>query len=484
MSAQKVVLAYSGGLDTSVILKWLQDFGYEVVCFVGDVGQRDDFAAVEKKALATGASKVYVEDLREQFVTDYIFPAMRANAIYEGRYLLGTSLARPILARRQLEIAALEGARAVAHGATAKGNDQVRFELAYHALDPGIKVISPWKDPRFLGQFKGRPDMIDYAQKNGIPTTVTKKKQYSEDENLMHISHEAGILEDPSARPPGEVFSLTVSPKDAPDTETPLKIQFKDGTPVRVENLSDGTVKTAPLELFSYLNDMGRANGIGRVDIVENRFIGLKSRGVYETPGATILWAAHRDIEGVAMDKEVMHIRDSLIPRFSELIYNGLWFSPEMEFLMAAFDRSQEAVDGTVTLALYKGNVTVTGRSSPASLYDKALSSMEIEGGFDAIDSKGFININAIRLRAWRRALQNRATSKPLSTSNGLPGHQGRQALKSRPALRGRPAIMVQRSEGTVATGSEANNGISAADHSMHSKPSRPVHVAGGRESR
>jgi argininosuccinate synthase len=408
MSKQKVVLAYSGGLDTSVILKWLINKGYDVVCFVGDVGQRDDFAAVEKKALATGASKVYVEDLNEEFVKDFIFPAMRGNAIYEGRYLLGTSLARPLLAKKQVEIAKKEGAKYVAHGATAKGNDQVRFELAYYALEPGIKVISPWKDPEFLNEFKGRSDLIDYAHKYGIPVTVTKKKQYSEDENLMHISHEAGILEDPAARPPEKVFNLTVSPQNAPDKETVIQIQFKDGTPVKVENLSDGTIKTGPLELFSYLNDLGRANGIGRIDIVENRFIGLKSRGVYETPGATILWAAHRDLEGVAMDKEVMHIRDTLIPRFSELIYNGFWYSPEMDFLMCAFDKSQEAIDGKVTLALYKGNVTVTGRESPTSLYNQALSSMEVEGGFDALDSKGFININAIRLKSHNLVLKGR----------------------------------------------------------------------------
>jgi argininosuccinate synthase len=408
MSEKKVVLAYSGGLDTSVIVKWLKNKGYDVVCFVGDVGQRDDFSAVERKALSTGASKVYVEDLKEEFVRDYIFPAMRGNAIYEGRYLLGTSLARPLLAKRQIEIAKKEGAKYVAHGATAKGNDQVRFELSFYALEPGIKVISPWKDPEFLSEFKGRSDLIDYAHKHGIPVTVTKKKQYSEDENLMHISHEAGILEDPAARAPEMVFCLTVSPQDAPDKETVIEIHFKDGTPVKVENLSDGTVKTEPLELFMYLNELARANGIGRQDIVENRFIGLKSRGVYETPGATILWAAHRDIEGIAMDKEVMHLRDTMIPKFSELIYNGLWFSPEMDFLMSAFDKSQEAIDGKVTLALYKGNVTVTGRSSPTSLYNQALSSMDIEGGFDALDSKGFININAIRLKSHNLVLKGR----------------------------------------------------------------------------
>jgi argininosuccinate synthase len=430
---QKVVLAYSGGLDTSVILKWLKNLGYEVVCFVGDVGQKDDFSAVERKALATGASKVYVEDLREEFVRDYIFPAMRANAIYEGRYLLGTSLARPLLAKRQIEIAHAEGARFVAHGSTAKGNDQVRFELGYYSLDPSIKVISPWKDPEFLSEFRGRTDLINYAEAHGIPVPVTKKKQYSEDENLMHISHEAGILEDPAERAPEHVYNRTVSPREAPDEETLIEIEFKDGNPVSVRNLSDGTVKTGALELFSYLNELGRRNGIGRIDIVENRFIGLKSRGVYETPGATILWAAHRDLEGLSMDKEVMHLRDSLMPRFSELIYNGLWFAPEMDFLMAAFDRSQEGLDGTVTLALYKGNVSAAARSSPASLYDQDLASMDIEGGFNALDSKGFININAIRLRARRRAAAPAAAAGTAgragqgATAEGPPGPESNE---------------------------------------------------------
>jgi argininosuccinate synthase len=444
MPKQKVVLAYSGGLDTSVILKWLKNKGYDVVCFVGDVGQKDDFLAVEKKALATGASKVFVEDLKEEFVQDYIFPAMRANAIYEGRYLLGTSLARPLLAKRQVEIAHAEGAAFVAHGSTAKGNDQVRFELGYYSLDPSIRVISPWKDPAFLSEFKGRSDLIDYAGRHGIPVPVTKKKLYSEDENLMHISHEAGILEDPAERAPESVFNRTVSPQEAPDEETLVEVEFKDGNPVSVRNLSDGTVRTGALELFVYLNELGRQNGIGRVDIVENRFIGLKSRGVYETPGATILWAAHRDLEGVAMDKEVMHLRDSLMPRFSELIYNGLWFAPEMDFLMAAFDRSQEGVDGTVSLALYKGNVTVTGRTSPASLYNQDLASMEVEGGFNALDSKGFININAIRLKARAHSQRGRAAAgggQAMAHSGPAENGNGNGAEYSSAAA---PAALVQ----------------------------------------
>jgi argininosuccinate synthase len=405
---KKLVLAYSGGLDTSVLLKWLLNEGYDVICFVGDVGQKDDFDAVEKKALTTGASKVYVEDLRKELVTDYIFPALGGNAIYEGRYLLGTSLARPLLAKAQIEIAEKEGAAYVAHGSTGKGNDQVRFELVYYALNPEIKVISPWKDPKFLSQFEGRSDLLDYAKKWNIPVTATAKKPYSEDDNLMHISHEAGVLEDPLYRPEENVFNRSVSPMDAPDKETMIEIHFQDGVPVKVVNADDGTTKTDPLEMFLYLNELGSKNGIGRVDMVENRFIGIKSRGVYETPGATILWAAHRDLEGVAMDKEVMHLRDTLIPQFSELIYNGFWFSPEMDFLMSAFNKSQEAIDGKVVVSLYKGNVTCVGRESPTSLYDQDLSSMEVEGGFDATDSLGFIHINAIRLKAHNIVLRKR----------------------------------------------------------------------------
>ena len=406
MSKKKIVLAYSGGLDTSVILKWLVNKGFDVICFVGKIGQKDDFEAVEKKALKTGASKVYIEDLREEFVRDFIFPAMRGNAIYEGRYLLGTSLARPLLAKKQIEVAEKEKAEYVAHGATGKGNDQVRFELTYYSLNPKIKVISPWKDAQFLAEFKGRSDMIAYAKKYGISVKATKKKPYSEDENLMHISHEAGILEDPMLRPNEDVFSITTSPKKAPDKETIVEIHFENGIPIKV--VSEKKIKTKPLELFVFLNELGSKNGIGRVDMVENRYIGIKSRGVYETPGATILWIAHRDLEGIAMDKEVMHLRDMLTPKFSELIYNGFWFSPEMDFIMSAFNKSQENIDGKVILSLYKGNVSVIGRESPTSLYDQKLSSMEIEGGFNAPDSMGFININAIRLRAHQMVLRKK----------------------------------------------------------------------------
>lgn len=408
MEKKKLVLAYSGGLDTSVILKWLMSKSYDVICFVGNVGQRDDFKEVEKKALETGASKVYIEDLREKFVTDFIIPALRGNALYEGRYLLGTALARPLLAKRQIEIAEKEGAEYVSHGATGKGNDQVRFELAYYALNPEIKVISPWKDTDFLAQFKGRTDLINYAEKWNIPVKASKDKPYSEDENLMHISHEAGILEDPLLRPQENLFCITNAIKNAPDEETIVEIDFRNGNPIKVVNQNDGTIKTNPLELFIYLNELAGENGIGRVDMVENRFIGIKSRGIYETPGASILWIAHRDLEGTAMDKEVMHLRDMLIPKFSELIYNGFWFSPEMDFIMSAFNKSQEAIDGKVIVSLYKGNVNVIGRESPTSLYDQELSSMEMEGDFDATDSIGFIHINAIRLKAHNLVLRKR----------------------------------------------------------------------------
>lgn len=405
---EKVVLAYSGGLDTSCILKWLIDEGFEVIAYLADVGQDEDFEAAKEKALKVGASRVYIEDLKEEFVTDYIFPAFSANALYEGRYLLGTSLARPLIAKRHIEIAEKEGARYVAHGSTGKGNDQVRFELSYYALNPKIKVIAPWKNEKFLARFKGRTDLINYAKENDIPLSVTLEKPYSIDENLLHISFESGILEDPSRIPDKNMFKFTVNPKDAPDKETRIEIHFKDGLPVKVVNLEDGTVKEKPLELFTYLNYLGKTNGIGRVDIVENRFVGIKSRGVYETPGGTILRVAHMDIEGIAMDREVMRIRDMLSPKFSELVYYGFWFSPEMEFLMAAIKKSQEVIDGTVWLTLYKGNVIVNGRQSPSSLYDQELSSMDIEGGFDQTDSEGFIKINAIRLMAHHAIMKRK----------------------------------------------------------------------------
>ena len=404
---EKVVLAYSGGLDTSVILKWLIEKNYEVIAFVADVGQIEDFEECRKKALLLGASKVIIADLKREFITDYVFKAVKANAIYEDRYLLGTALARPLIAMKQIEVAVAEGAHAVAHGATGKGNDQVRFELCYYALKPDIKVISPWKDKEFLQTFKGRTDLLNYAAEKNIPVKASIAKPYSEDENLMHISHEAGVLEDPMFTMNKNMLQKMVMPQDAPDSETRIVIDFKDGLPVKILNKDDGTVKEDPYDLFVYLNDIAGKNGIGLLDMVENRYVGIKSRGVYETPGATILYAAHRDIEGIAMDREVMRLRNMLTPKFAELIYYGFWFSPEMDFLMAAIDKSQELIDGSVHLCLYKGNILIEGRESPSSLYNKNLSSMDIEGGFDQTDSRGFIRINAIRLMAHRAIVES-----------------------------------------------------------------------------
>ena len=403
---EKVVLAYSGGLDTSVILKWLIDKDYDVIAFVADVGQKENFEECEKKALILGASKVIISDLKREFVEDYVLKAIMANAIYEDRYLLGTALARPLIAKKQIEVARQEGANAVAHGATGKGNDQVRFELCYYALMPGVKVISPWKDREFLSAFKGRTDLLKYASENKIPVKASIDKPYSEDDNLMHISHEAGILEDPMFSINKNMLEKMVMPQDAPDKETHIVIKFKDGLPVKIINKDDGTVKEDPYEIYIYLNEIAGKNGIGLLDMVENRFVGIKSRGVYETPAATVLHIAHKDIEGIAMDREVMRLVNMLTPKFAEIIYNGFWFSPEMDFLMAAIKKSQELIDGSVHLCLYKGNVIIEGRESPSSLYNKKLSSMDIEGGFDQTDSKGFIKINAIRLMAHRAIVE------------------------------------------------------------------------------
>ena len=397
---EKVILAYSGGLDTSVILKWLANKGFDVIAYVANVGQNEDFKAIEEKAYATGASKVYVEDLRKPLVTDYIYPALKANTIYEGTYMLGTSLARPIIAKKHIEIAKAESTKYVAHGATGKGNDQVRFEFGYYMNMPDVKIISPWKDEEWLSQFEGRSDMLKYAAENGIPVKATAKKPYSEDENMIHISHEAGILEDPSMRCPEDVYSLTLSPEKANDKETLLSIAFKDGVPVSVTNKDDGTVVTDPVEMILYLNKMGHDNAIGRVDMVENRFIGIKSRGVYETPGCEILWKAHHNLEGLCMDKEAMHLRDMLSPKYAELIYNGYWGAPEFNMLTSLFETSQKNVTGTADVALYKGNVINAGISSDYSLYNEDLGSMDKAGGYHPIDCKGFININAIRLMA------------------------------------------------------------------------------------
>ncbi|MGB4057106.1 MAG: argininosuccinate synthase [Alphaproteobacteria bacterium] len=408
---EKVVLAYSGGLDTSVILKWLLEEGYEVIAYIADVGQEEDFIAAKKKALKVGASKVYIEDLKEEFVTDYIFPAFKANAVYESRYLLGTSVARPIIAKRQIEIAEKEKAQYVAHGATGKGNDQVRFELGYYALKPDIKVIAPWKMPEFLNRFRGRTDMIQYSEQHGIPIKASRKKPYSEDDNLLHISHEAGILEDPGAACAEDVYSRTTSLAKTPDKADTISITFKNGIPVKVENKSGKTV-TKPLPLFMYLNELGTKHGIGRLDMVENRFVGIKSRGVYETPGGTILLNAHRDLEGLVMDREVMRIRDGLSLKVAELIYNGFWFSPEFEFLMHCIDASQEGMDGTVDVQLFKGHAYPIARTSSVALYDPKQSSMDEAGGYDQQDAAGFIRINAVRLKNHTRVKRKGAGAK------------------------------------------------------------------------
>lgn len=399
MSKEKVVLAYSGGLDTSVILKWLIEEGYEVIAYIADVGQDEDFEAAREKALKVGASKVYVEDLKEQFVSDYIFPSFKSQAVYEGRYLLGTSIARPIIAKRHIEIAEAENAAYVSHGATGKGNDQVRFELSYYALNPEITVLAPWKMDKFLNRFEGRSDMLNYADQHGIPVTATRKKPYSEDDNLLHISHEAGILEDPNEVCPEDAYSRTSDMKSWPDQPELIEMEFEHGIPVKVTNKDDGTVKTGALELFTYLNELGTKHGIGRLDMVENRFVGIKSRGVYETPGGAILHNAHRDLEGLTMDREVMKIRDTLSLKVAELIYNGFWFAPEFELLMTTMDKAQENVSGTVTVQLFKGVAYPIARTSDVALYDPLQSSMDEEGGYDQKDAEGFIKINAVRLK-------------------------------------------------------------------------------------
>jgi argininosuccinate synthase len=403
---KQVVLAYSGGLDTACILKVLLQRGYDVIAFVANVGQQEDFEVVADRARRTGARDVYVEDLTREFVTDFIFPAIAGNAVYENRYLLGTSLARPVIARRQVEIAIREGAHAVAHGATGKGNDQVRFELAFAALAPHLEVIAPWKEREFLNQFRGRRDLIAFAREHDIPVEATVEKPYSSDENFMHRSYEAGQLEDPDLPPSEEMFKLTRSLANAPNEPTDLVLHFEDAIPVRVVNASDGTDLSDPVELFAHLNEIGGLHGIGRVDMVENRFVGIKSRGVYETPGGTILHQALRDLEGLAMDREVLRLRDMLSPRFAELIYNGFWFSPEMDFIQAAFKQSERLIDGEVKLRLFKGNVISMGRSSSSSLYNQELSSMDVAGGYDQEDARGFIRINALRLRAHQLILR------------------------------------------------------------------------------
>jgi len=387
----KVVLAYSGGLDTSVILKWLiKNYEAEVIAYVADIGQKDNLSSVRKKALLTGAKKVYVEDLKEEFVRDFVFPMFKADAIYEGAYLLGTSIARPLIAKGQVGVARKEKAAAVSHGATGKGNDQVRFELTYASLAPGLKIIAPWRE----WEFKSRTDLIRYSKANGIPISATKEKPYSIDQNMLHTSYEGGILEDPWSAPPSEMFMTTVDPREAPDKPMKVTIDFREGVPVAVNGR-----EYSPAKLLDRLNRIGARNGVGRVDVVEDRFVGMKSRGVYETPGGTILHVAHRAMESLTMDREVMQIRDSLIPKYSQLVYNGFWFSPEMDVLRAMVDESQKDVTGTVRLTIYKGTVMVTGRKSARSLYREDVVTFEEDKVYDQKKAEGFIDLNALRLR-------------------------------------------------------------------------------------
>jgi argininosuccinate synthase len=398
MDVNKIVLAYSGGLDTSVILKWLiEEYHCPVIAYCADIGQEEDWDAVVEKGMATGAEKVVIADLREEFVTDYIFPAFRANAIYEGSYLLGTSLARPIIAKEQVRIAAAEGADAVSHGATGKGNDQVRFELGYIGLDPKLKIIAPWR----MWDLNSRQKLVEFAEKHAIPVPVTKEKPYSSDENILHISFEGGILEEPWTEPDEAMFKLSVSPEQAPDKPSYIEIDFEGGDPVAINGET-----LAPHPLFVRLNELGGTNGIGRLDMVENRFVGMKSRGVYETPGGTILRAAHRDLETITLDREVMKIRDSLIPRYADLVYNGFWFSPERELLQKTMDETQKTVNGTVRLKLYKGNCIPVGRKSATSLYQESFATFEEDNVYDQADATGFIRLNGLRLRI--QALQNK----------------------------------------------------------------------------
>jgi len=388
---KKIVLAYSGGLDTSVMLRWLKErYASEVVCYCADVGQGDELSGLEEKALATGASKLYVEDLREEFVREYVWTAVKANAVYEGVYLLGTSLARPVIAKRQIEIARREGADAVAHGATGKGNDQVRFELTYYALQPDITVIAPWRE----WEFKGRSDLISYAKTHEIPIVATAEKPYSTDRNLMHVSYEGGILEDPWAEPPEDIFQLTRSPENGKPEAEYVELSFEHGEPVAVNGK-----KLGPVALLESLNKLGGEHGIGRVDLVENRFVGMKSRGVYETPGVTILQIAHRALESITLDREVMHLRDSLSVKFAENVYYGFWFAPEFELMRKMVEETQTKVTGDVRLKLFRGNTIVVGRRSPHSLYDEKVATFEADTVYNQRDAEGFIKLNALRLR-------------------------------------------------------------------------------------
>ncbi len=394
VKVKKVVLAYSGGLDTSVILRWLiETYKCEVIAYCADLGQEEELTGVREKALKTGASKVYIDDLREEFVKDFVFPMLRANAVYEGSYLLGTSIARPLIAKRQIEIAQQEKADAVAHGATGKGNDQVRFELTYYALKPDVKVIAPWR----TWDLDSRGKLIDYAARHGIPVPVTKAKPYSMDRNLFHISYEGGILEDPWSEPPAEMFVWTRAPEQAPDRPEYVEIEYVRGDPVALNGK-----KLSPAKLLHALNEIGGRHGIGRADVVENRYVGMKSRGVYETPGGTLLHAAHHALESITMDREVMRLRDSLVPRYAEMIYYGYWFSPEREVLQQTVDAAQKNVTGHARLKLYKGNASVAGRKSNVSLYDPKIATFEEGEGYNQADAEGFIRLNALRLRLRR----------------------------------------------------------------------------------
>jgi argininosuccinate synthase len=406
-SKPKLVLAYSGGLDTSVILKWLCEKGFDVIAFCANVGQfEEDFSAVEAKALAVGASACVITDLRKEFVTDYVFDCIKSNAIYEGRYLLGTSIARPCIAKEMIRIATENGAQYIAHGATGKGNDQVRFEMCAQALSPTIKCVAPWRDAEFIESFKGRKDLLAYCEKHSIPVDAKPKANYSIDENLFHTSYESGCLEDAACGPEESMFKMTVSPQAAPETPETVVLEFDKGIPVKITNKSDGTVTTDPLDLFLYCNTIAGKHGIGRIDIVENRFVGIKSRGVYETPGGTLLRCAHMDLEGICMDREVKRIAEGMSNEFARLCYNGFWFAPEMELIRNSLTFAQRDVVGEVEIELYKGNCIVKGRSSPNALYNADLASMDIEGGGDAFDynpadAQGFIRINAVRLKTY-----------------------------------------------------------------------------------
>ena len=406
---KKVVLAYSGGLVTSVILRWLKDrFACEVIAYCADVGQAEETAGLEQKALATGASKFILADLREEFAGDFVFPMMRANAVYEGYYLLGTSIARPVIAKKQAEIARAEGADAVAHGATGKGNDQVRYELSLARLAPELKIIAPWR--RADWTFQGRADMIAYADEKKIPISASKEKPYSMDRNLVHVSYEGGILEDPWREPYNDMFQLTVSPEDAPSRPEHVEIEYLAGNPVAI----NGEV-LSPAKIIERANEIGGRHGIGRVDMVENRYVGIKSRGVYETPGVTLLTHGHRAVEQLTLDREVLHLRDSLIPRYAEMVYYGYWFAPEREAVQALIDEAQRDVTGTARLKLYKGAVTIAGRKSPNSLYDPAMASFEEAGGYQQSDAEGFIRLAGTRLRALARA---RAAARQATKGN------------------------------------------------------------------